>query len=207
MGKGSASDEINLSPRLAELTKAVRLYAEVKDHRDLLQQVVVILPPAMQVERCSIFFQDFVNKRAMLQSGTHLVDRELSCPLEGTVVGEVIATGEIRQLNHVDPSSPVQTELQRITDFITRSLLCVPIFNVNGKKVNGAIQVMNRVDDQPFSAQDVADLVEVARVLSPAVRELVNDYEKFIQVYRKGGGGRMAEFLGKWFPQWFHGEK
>lgn len=207
MAKNKSVD-IRLGDRFGEVERSLRVYVETGDHMEVLRQVVEWLPEAFQVERCSIFFQDTINKRAMLQCGTDLVTRELSCPMEGTVVGEVLTSGEMRKVDHVDANAALQRELREMTSFETQSILCVPIFAPGGKKTLGALQLLNKTGRRSFGEEDGVVLQQVAAHLAVPVREMVEDYEELAKAGRKKDVKRlMAEFFAKWFPQWLPREE
>jgi putative ABC transport system ATP-binding protein len=89
---------------------------------------------------------------------------EIQMPLGTGIAGKVAATGEIMNIadpySHpdfnpeIDRASATRAELgMTVRMFVTRSILCVPIFDRKGAVI-GVAQLLNKKDEPTFSAED-----------------------------------------------------
>ncbi|MCB0322828.1 MAG: GAF domain-containing protein [Bdellovibrionales bacterium] len=75
-------------------------------------------------------------------------------PSDKGLVGWVIQHREALLVNDVQNDPRFFSEIDRESEFRTRSVICVPLV-ARGKKLIGALQVLNRLDDQGFSPEDL----------------------------------------------------
>jgi signal transduction histidine kinase len=94
--------------------------------------------------------------------------REIRLPLGQGVAGDVVATGELASIADAYQDPRFHREFDRLSGFRTRSILCAPVFGKAGE-VLGAVQALNRVDGQPFDAEDGQALQAVAAQISVAL--------------------------------------
>ncbi|OSM05302.1 sigma-54-dependent Fis family transcriptional regulator [Magnetofaba australis] len=140
-----------------------------RDHESLMRYYVRILPILLRAERCSIFFAAQEPDRIWLKYGTGVKDKRIEPPLEGSVVGECIATGNILIRTGMETQAGYHQVADQQTQFTTRDTLCAPIVSLLGRGVIGAVQMLNSTTDGGFSQEDVAFLQETARYLAFAV--------------------------------------
>jgi len=57
------------------------------------------------------------------------------------------------------------------------NLICAPIKSITGNSVTGAVQLLNKVDSQPFTEKDSARLEEIANFLSLSIESIVLNQE------------------------------
>ena len=148
----------------------------VKNYEALLRFFVHMVPRLMDAERCGVFILDPKTDRVVSKLGTDIGEHEIEAPLEGSIVGHAISTGQCVVENALEQRPGFHQEADKKTGFVTRNLVCAPIQSLAGGKPTGAIEVLNKLDDLPFTDEDVALVKEVADYLSLALENiLVNE--------------------------------
>jgi transcriptional regulator with GAF, ATPase, and Fis domain len=148
----------------------------VDNYESLLSFYMRILPKVMGVERCSIFVQEPVTGKIWSKIGTGLNDSyRIEVPRDNSVVGRCISSAQIVVEN--DLSTGFHTEVDANTGFVTRNLLCAPIKSLAGQDINGAVEILNKLDHQSFDEQDSKRLQEVADYLAMAMDNILLNQE------------------------------
>ena len=86
---------------------------------------------------------------------------EIRVPRNAGIVGQVLSTGQPRNIADVYTDPLFNTEIDKRTGYRTRSLLCVPIEN-RKKQVFAVVQLLNKHGGEPFNADDEQHLREFA---------------------------------------------
>lgn len=165
----------SLSTDLAQLTTRLEQLQRVHsldDYESLLRFQVKVLPRILEAERCSIFLPDLKTGQAWLQYGTGVGDKQIAAPLHGSIVGEVITTGQGVVENHLDQRPGFHATMASRTGFVTRNMVCVPIRSPLGGQVIGAVQVLNRLGGLSFGDEERGLLEETAQHLAVAMENL-----------------------------------
>ena len=163
----------NLKSRLAEVSGAW----SPDDYRAFITFYSTILPELMGTERCTIFIIEQKENKICSIFGTGLEEQQIEPPLEGSVVGQVISSGKSRMENDLSGPEGYHAALAEQTGFISRNLICSPIVTGNGNRVIGAIQLLNKLDDDHFVADDLLRLDEIAHFLSLSIESVVLNQE------------------------------
>ncbi|NIR31570.1 MAG: GAF domain-containing protein [Gammaproteobacteria bacterium] len=140
----------------------------VDNYEGLLRFYVNIVPKLLHAERCAIFTMDPVTRQILSKVGTELGEGDIEAPLEGSVVGGVISSGERIIDNELDRRSGFHRTADEKTGFVTRSVICAPIKSVIGERVIGAIEVLNKRNGR-FGPKDGEMIEEFAAYLSMAL--------------------------------------
>ncbi len=122
---------------------------------DLMHFFIDIIPNLLRAERCSIFILDPKSSSVWLHCGTDLEERQVKVPRSNSIVGSVISSGEYVVRYNIDNSAGAHERVDLQTGFTTKNILCVPIHNVAGNKVVGALQVLNKRGDKEFTEEDI----------------------------------------------------
>src|SRR6185369_16294690 len=88
--------------------------------------------------------------------GEGLESMQLRLPNNVGIAGAVFTTGKSINIPHAYADLRFNPAFDKQTGFFTRSILCVPIINKNGKTI-GVTQVLNK-HDGPFTAEDESRL-------------------------------------------------
>ncbi|MBN2126104.1 MAG: GAF domain-containing protein [Deltaproteobacteria bacterium] len=124
------------------------------------------------------------------------------------IAGAVVQTGEPMIVQDVRTEKRFSDKFDRITGFKTKSTICVPLMRRN--KAVGALQVLNKRDDRPFTANDLELLMGIAQQVAVALenarlyhrlqerfemtaRELMETQEKLIRTERLAAVGHLVQ--------------
>ncbi|KOR32493.1 hypothetical protein TI05_06965 [Achromatium sp. WMS3] len=146
----------------------------------LLKLVTTFMPKLLEAESCSIFIQDVTRDKVWLACSTKLGEREIEVPKQGSVVGEVISTGRSQMRTDMDKQTGIHKLIDSDTGFVTRNILCVPIKGVTTNETTGAIQALNKYNDQEFTEEDRIMLEEMAYHVQMLVENIFLGQEIFI---------------------------
>jgi Nif-specific regulatory protein len=92
---------------------------------------------------------------------------KLRFPADRGIAGHVLRSGESLRVDDVQSDPRFYGGIDRDTGLTTRTILCVPLFTRQG--TIGVLQVINRRDGLPFSAQDLALLEALAGSIAVAI--------------------------------------
>ena len=120
----------------------------------------------MQAERAAIFLKDDENdllrSKIATQEGTDLLEIVISQG-EG-IAGHVARTGEALNVADAQNHPLFNANVDKGTGFVTRSILCLPIFSRAGA-VFAVAQLLNKKGGRPFDAKDEERFREFVRPL------------------------------------------
>ncbi len=88
-------------------------------------------------------------------------------PLDNSIAGWVVQNGKSLILGDVQGDSRFYAEVDEDTEFVTRSMLAVPLKTSKGPI--GALEVLNKTNDAPYTQQDVALLEALASQSAVAI--------------------------------------
>ncbi len=161
---------------LKERLEQVNRTWTVHDYESLLKLNVDIVPKILRAERCSIFIVEPGTEDIWLKYGTGLKEKEIIPPKDGSVVGKAISSGKWIIANDLERSD-YHKELKTITSFKTRNLICAPIKSLTEQGITGAIEVLNKRGNAPFSRVEGELLQEIANYLSMAIENILLNKE------------------------------
>lgn len=143
------------------------------EHR-LLQFYVRVMPKVMDVERCSIFIVDRESDDFWLRVGTGLRERSIEVDkFAQSIVGEAVEKKEVIFRENLDQEDEGgHKTVDTMVGFVTRDILCMPIWSLDGKRVTGAVQLLNRIDGKPYTEEDIAMLEELCHYLELAIENI-----------------------------------
>ncbi len=124
----------------------------------LLAAFTLKIGQILQADRTTIFLVD--EEREMLWSkvAQGQSDRqldELRLPLNGGIAGHVATTGASLNIPDAYANHLFNPEIDRQTGYVTRNILCMPIFDTR-QQVVAVAQLLNKQGEMPFDAQDEA---------------------------------------------------
>ena len=155
--------------------------------KGLLAFFIEIIPRLLDAERCSIFIHDPTNESVWVKCGTSVEERQIEVPTKDSIVGEVIASGKPQVRKGLDNKIGIHETVDKQTDFVTSSVLSVPIFSADGKKVTGAIEALNKRWGAEFSDLDRETLEKFAVQVQHNIDSLFmrQDWGKFLILAEK----------------------
>ncbi len=167
----------NLRLRIDQVTRAWT----VDDYKALLKFYVEILPKIMDAERCTIFVSELGTDKIWSMFGTGLNGIIIEPPKDESIVGKAISTSQCIIEHDLDKRHGYHSEIDLLTNFVTRSLICIPIRSLTGHGITGAIEVLNKKGGGIFTPEDGKKLEEVAYFLSTSVESILLN-QKILQI-------------------------
>ncbi|MGA1868400.1 MAG: sigma 54-interacting transcriptional regulator [bacterium] len=158
----------NLKMRLDQVNR-VRTH---KEYQTLLKFCVDILPKIMRTERCTIFVVELGTDHIWSMFGTGLREAQIKPPMDESVVGRAISTGESIIEHDMTKRFGYHTQIDTLTGYVTRSLLCVPIKSLTGYGVTAAIEMLNKQNGMRFTIEDKVLIEEIASLLSTSIESI-----------------------------------
>ncbi len=155
----------------------------------LLNDMMLHACDLLQVEATSIWLRDETTRELVLYVAigdrvNHM--RSLRVPEEQGIIGHVVSTGETVVVNDVTTSQHFYKGVDERSGFITRAILCVPLrahtIQLGGElgevpeTIVGGVQALNKINEQPFSDEDVY-LLETLAELVATILQFARLYE------------------------------
>lgn len=162
-----------LKQKLSKLTGAWT----IEDYHALITFYSSFLPAWMNVERCTVFIMDLGSNEICSIFGTGLEHQKIKPPLKGSIVGGVINSGKKVLINDLQGHSGYHSFIEEQTGFTSHNLICSPIKSLTGNSVTGAVQLLNKIDNQLFNEDDLSRLEEIAHFLSLSIESIVLNQE------------------------------
>jgi adenylate cyclase len=137
------------------------------DLNELLGKVMRDATRILHAERSMLFLDAPRTGELWSRLGDGSSAREIRIPNTEGIAGHVFTTGETLNIAHAYADLRFNPELDRQTDFFTRSILCIPIIGKQGRTI-GVAQVLNKIGG-PFSSEDEQRLRAFAAQVSIAL--------------------------------------
>ena len=153
---------------LYEIGKKVGSVSEVTK---LLDEILRMTQRTLQVSASSMLLMDEAGKELYFyvaegEVANSLGQRRLS--IDSGIAGWVARNIKPLIINNVAKDRRFNREIDKVTGFITKSILAVPL--VSGHEVIGVLEVVNKIDGNEFSQQDLEVLVALASTAAIAIK-------------------------------------
>jgi len=122
----------------------------------LLQKIMATVTKMLNAERSTLFVNDEKTKELYTEIGEGLGATQIRFPNHLGIAGAVFASGRSVNIPHAYADLRFNPGFDKQTGFFTRSILCTPVLNKDGKMI-GVTQVLNKRGG-PFTAEDEARL-------------------------------------------------
>ena len=122
----------------------------------LLQRVMGEATRMLNAERSTLFLNDEKSNELWSEVGQGLEQMQIRLPNHLGIAGAVFTSGKSINIPHAYADLRFNPAFDKKTGFFTRSILCVPIVNKEGKTI-GVTQVLNRRGG-PFTGDDESRL-------------------------------------------------
>jgi signal transduction histidine kinase len=169
---GGEADKIAMLRRAERDLRELNLLYEIGqslavnlDLASLLNDIKTRAPRVVGAERCSIFILDEARNELVLE--IYGEQRAFRMPADRGIAGWVITHGVGQIVNDVEQDNRWYDAIGREADFVTRSILCVPM-RLKERTV-GAMQLLNKADGRGFSDQDMQLLTTLAAQAAIAI--------------------------------------
>ncbi|MEM6962385.1 MAG: GAF domain-containing protein, partial [Myxococcota bacterium] len=122
----------------------------------LLRKVMSEASRMLDAERSTLFLNDEASDELFSHVGEGLSSTEIRLPNHLGIAGTVFTSGTSVNIPHAYADLRFNPNFDKQTGFFTRSILCVPVVNKQGKVI-GVTQVLNKRGG-PFSEEDESRL-------------------------------------------------
>ncbi|MEE9464045.1 MAG: GAF domain-containing protein [Candidatus Neomarinimicrobiota bacterium] len=130
----------------------------------LLQKIISTVTKILDAERSSLFINDEKTQELYTIVGEGLGKNEIRFPNHLGIAGHVFQTGQSLNIPHAYADLRFNPTVDKQTGFFTRSMLCVPVTNKEGKTI-GVSQVLNKRGG-PFTNEDETRLIAFTSQIS-----------------------------------------
>lgn len=131
------------SDPLVSLVKIGRSITAVTDIDVLLKVIAEETKIAMQADRCTVFLLDKDKNEIWSKVALGMNSQEIRVPADKGLVGYVVKTGESLNIPDAYNDSRFNSDVDKETGYVTKTILCMPIKN-NNQEIIGAFQVLNK---------------------------------------------------------------
>ncbi|MEM7546648.1 MAG: GAF domain-containing protein [Pseudomonadota bacterium] len=182
----SREREVEFLNIISEMTSELEL-------NKLLNKVMSEATRMLDAERSTLFLNDERTGELFSHVGAGLDSFEIRLPNTAGIAGSVFSHGKTINIPHAYADLRFNPAFDKKTGFFTRSILCVPVVNKQGKVI-GVTQVLNKAGG-PFDAEDESRLkaftAQIAIGLENAklfndVQEMKNYNESMLQSMTNG---------------------
>lgn len=118
----------------------------------LLEKIVDFTCDVLEAERATVFLIDKEKNELWSRVGVGIDKKEIRFSLFEGIAGEVARTGVTALINDPYNHPHFNKKIDQETGFITRNILCAPLWNLNGEII-GVFQVLNKIDGE-FTKDD-----------------------------------------------------
>ncbi|WP_435627020.1 GAF domain-containing protein [Candidatus Ferrigenium straubiae] len=147
--KARHKQEMEFIDIVSEVTADIKLSS-------LLQRVMGEATRMLNAERSTLFLNDEKTGELWSEVGQGLESMQIRLPNHLGIAGAVFTSGKSINIPYAYADLRFNPAFDKKTGFFTRSILCVPIVNKNGKTI-GVTQVLNRRGG-PFTSDDESRL-------------------------------------------------
>ena len=134
--EGKRQREIDFLNVVSEITSELELTR-------LLERVITETTRMLDAERSTLFINDEKANELFSFVGEGLDSVEIRLPNHAGIAGAVFTTGEVVNIPYAYADLRFNPSFDKKTGFFTRSILCVPVNNKDGKII-GVTQVLNK---------------------------------------------------------------
>ena len=147
--KKTRQQEMEFLDLVSDITSSLELSV-------LLKRVIGEATKMLNAERSTLFLHDRKTRTLWSEVGEGLGKTQIRIPDTAGIAGAVFQTGQTVNIPHAYADLRFNPAVDRSTGYFTRSLLCVPIINKDGRTI-GVTQTLNKKGG-PFTDEDEARL-------------------------------------------------
>lgn len=162
------------------------------DLDSLLEKVIGEVSRMLNCERSSLFLHDEKTEELHLRVGEGLPKGGIRIPHNVGIAGAVFTSGKTMNIPHAYADLRFNPGQDKTTGFFTRSILCVPLVNQDGKII-GVTQSLNK-HGGPFTSEDESRLKAFTTQVSIALEnaQMVDEIQN-MKKYNEGMLESMAD--------------
>lgn len=135
---------------------------------DILEALVRITTTELGAERGSLFLNDPTTGELYSRTAQGIFKREIRILNDRGIAGHVFTTNQSEIVHDAYSDARFNSEVDEKTDYVTRSILCVPLRTVRGE-VMGVTQILNKIEGS-FTDDDLRLLESITTQASIALQ-------------------------------------
>lgn len=178
--------------KLHRLIEAAKVVNSTFDIDKLLSIILDIAVRTVKADRGTLYLID-ENKHELwskVLQCTELV--EIRLPIGIGIAGKVAETGEIINISDAYTDVRFNPDIDKITGYQTKSILCMPMRNKDGK-ILGVLQLLNK-ENSAFMSED-EEYIDAFSIHATLAIENANMAQEMVQSERLSTVGRMASTI------------
>jgi putative ABC transport system ATP-binding protein len=129
------------------------------------------LSQLLNADRSSLFVVEHQKQTLWLRVTENLPEKEVRIPIGSGIAGAVAMSGKAIRVDDAYADPRFNPEVDKQLGYRTRSILCLPIKNTDGR-VFAVAQLLNRRDGQPFDSHDEARYEEFLKSIGLVLQTL-----------------------------------
>ena len=153
--------------RVTMLLDITRSLGDTLELETLIKRIVTRVPDAMRCDRCSFWVVDDAGDELWSMDSSAGEMKEIRIPVASGIAGYAATTGELVNVADAYADPRFNREVDRITGYRTRNVLCVPVVNRDGK-VTGVAQCVNK-NEGSFDEEDAQLAQAIASQIAVAL--------------------------------------
>jgi len=174
----------------ASQAEPARAFSEERAFDALIDFLAREAVRVMGADRSSIFLLDEQRRELWSRVALGLGRTEIRFPVDRGIAGFVVRSGALLNVPEPYADPRFNRAIDRQTGYRTRNILCTPLRARTGHVI-GALQVLNKLDGSPFTADDERALDEIAVRCSLAIENALL-YEELLDAEEHGAQPRTA---------------
>lgn len=160
---------------------------------DLLLLIVEKTTEVMEADRSSLFLYDEQTSEIWTKIAQGVTLKEIRLPVGVGIAGDVAKTRKGANIPDAYEDSRFNPGFDKKTGYRTRSVLCLPMMNSEGKLV-GVVQVLNKKDGRAFDGQD-EELLAALGAHAAVALEQARLIEAFVEKQRMEASLKLAQTI------------
>ncbi|MCK5357651.1 MAG: GAF domain-containing protein, partial [Elusimicrobiales bacterium] len=132
-----------LEQRLNRLVKFGGIISTETHLPKLLELITDQVKHMLNGDRCTVFLLDNQTNELWSTIAQGMDNTEIRIPYGKGIAGHVAETGEITNIKNTYADNRFNNELDKLTGYKTKTILAVPLTNINGKII-GVFEVINK---------------------------------------------------------------
>ncbi len=162
----------NVRNYIGSIYRVQHFYANLTDIEQLIVIITEECKNACNAEAGSLLLYDEKKKELSFQVtlgpvGSEIIKKEIRIPITCGIAGEVARTKKPLIVNDVKNDSRFFSGVDIVTQFSTRNILAVPL--IDRQRLVGVIEMVNKINDEPFTHEDLRFLEILASWAASAV--------------------------------------
>ena len=168
--------------RLETILEITHAWRQTNSMEALLKAMAEAATELLQGDRASIFLWDRSKHELVGRPALGLKGNELRIPDDAGIVGQVIQSGQPRRVGGGLGDEEIDREVDRVTGYTTRTILCVPLLAPKGRCL-GAFEVLNKKQGH-FTDDDERGLIELAAHAAVALQN-TQEFEELLTKHQQ----------------------